>query len=195
MDESQLETQLSAQSGPVSLNDVLLYGWVKHDDAMIYHIGVMNINVHKLFLFGNQVSRVLIHSDHSGPLRPERHQTIVASNFADWFWMIKSAWNQALPCWIIHDHPTSQIHRGRSHGGASLYPSSNGWQALVVPIGQLILVIFVDVKHGRPCHTMPLLHASDPFGTHLRKLVSSDFNLTGQPTSPPRSGLRMHNKA
>jgi hypothetical protein len=83
MDESQLETQLSAQSGPVSLNDVLLYGWVKHDDAMIYHIGVMNINVHKLFLFENQVSRVLIHSDHSGPLRPERHQTIVASNFAD----------------------------------------------------------------------------------------------------------------
>jgi hypothetical protein len=83
MDESQLETQLSAQSGPVSLNDVLLYGWVKHDDAMIYHIGVMNINVHKLFLFENQVSRVLIHSDHGGPLRPERHQTIVASNFAD----------------------------------------------------------------------------------------------------------------
>ena len=48
MDESQLETQLRDTgpdliispkrplSGPVSLNDVLLYGWVKHDDAMIY---------------------------------------------------------------------------------------------------------------------------------------------------------------
>lgn len=109
----------SVQSGPVSLNDVLLYmggssttmPWY----TILIHIGVMNINVHKLFLFENQVSRVLIHS---GPFRPERHQTIVASNFADyWFWMIKSAWNQALPCWIIHDHPTSQIPRPKSWRG------------------------------------------------------------------------------
>ena len=61
MDESQLETQLrhtcgpdhqskAVQSGPASpniLNDVLLYG----DEArpVIYHVGVMNINEHKLF--------------------------------------------------------------------------------------------------------------------------------------------------
>ena len=123
MDESQLETQLrDTKASNRALYHLMMccYIWVGqarrcHDIPYWSILGWWTSMCTNYFCLKTQVSRVLIHS---GPFRPERHQTIVASNFADyWFWMIKSAWNQALPCWIIHDHPTSQIPRPKSWRG------------------------------------------------------------------------------